>query len=66
MAKSRIWKLEKNTTTGTRSGKIERRTAVKRVSEEVGNEGRGRRGRGGQQEVAVSIINLVRKEKKSL
>jgi hypothetical protein len=54
--------LEENTT-GTRSGKIERRTAVKRISEEVGNEGRERRRGGGQQEVAVSFINLVRKKK---
>ena len=63
-----IKKLEKNTKTETCSGKIERRIAVIRVSEEEGNEGSGRRGRGGgggQQEVAVSIINLVRKKKKT-
>jgi len=41
---------------------MERRTTVIRVSEEEGNEGRGRRGGGGQQEVAVSFINLVRKK----
>jgi len=39
-----INKLEKNTKTGTCSGKIERRTAGIRVSEEEGNEGSGRRG----------------------
>jgi len=61
MAKNGTKKLEKNTTV-KRSGKIERRTAVIRVSEEEGNEGRRRRGEG-QQEVAVSFITLVRGKK---
>jgi hypothetical protein len=62
MPKNGTKKLEKNTT-GKRSGMIKRRTAVIRVSEEEGNEGRGRRGGGGgQQEVAVSFINLVKKK----
>ena len=45
MAKNGIKKLEKNTTTGTRSGKIERRTAVIRVREKEGNERRGKKSR---------------------
>ena len=63
MAENGTKKLEKNTTTGMHSGKIERRTVVILVSEGEENEGRGRRGGGGgQQEVAVSFINLVRKK----
>lgn len=54
-----IKKLEKNMTTRKPSGKIQRRTTVIRVRKGGNKERERREAGGGEQEVAVSIINLV-------